>query len=118
MRRNLVKLGEDGFQALVKDVVDNLKPLLRDHEGATPWFRGVQRRYPSQRATPFVDAKIDFDLRTAIPSGGSTQDAAKMAIRRLRRFRQQGRTPITKYKWAYCFATSDVPNFGKPTRLI
>ncbi len=25
---------------------------------------------PSQRAVPFVDARIDFDLRTAIPSGG------------------------------------------------
>ena len=71
MRRNLIKLGEAGFQALVKDVVDNLRPMLRDHEGAAPWFRGIQRRYPSQRAVPFVDARIDFDLRTAIPSGGS-----------------------------------------------
>jgi hypothetical protein len=70
MRQNLVKLGEDGFQALAENIVNNLKPLLHDHEGATPWFRGVQRRYPSQRATPFVDATIDFDLRTAIPSGG------------------------------------------------
>ena len=25
---------------------------------------------PSQRAVPFVDARIEFDLRTAIPSGG------------------------------------------------
>jgi len=70
MRRNLIKLGEAGFRALAKDIVSDLKPLLRDCEGATPWFRGVQRRYPSQRATPFVDARIEFDLRTAIPSGG------------------------------------------------
>jgi len=70
MRRNLVKLGEDGFRALAKNIVNNLNSLLHDHEGATPWFRGIQRRYPSQRATPFVDATIDFDLRTAIPSSG------------------------------------------------
>jgi hypothetical protein len=70
MRRNLVNLGEEGFQALAKEVVDNMKPLLRDHKGATPWFTGVQRRYPSQRATPFIDARIDFDLRTAIASSG------------------------------------------------
>jgi hypothetical protein len=70
MRHNLIELGEAGFQGLAEDIVNNLKPLLRDHEGATPWFRGVQRRYPSQRATPFIDARIDFDLRTAIPAGG------------------------------------------------
>lgn len=70
MRRNLVQLGEAGFQSLAKEVLDNLAPLLRDHEGATPWFRGVQRRYPSQRAKPHLDARIDFDLRTAVPSSG------------------------------------------------
>ena len=68
MRRNLIK--EQGFLALAGAIVNNLKPLLLDYEGATPWFRGVQRRYPSQKATPFVDAQIDFDLRTAIPSSG------------------------------------------------
>ncbi|MCP1761995.1 PD-(D/E)XK nuclease family protein [Bradyrhizobium japonicum] len=71
MRRNLIKLGEDGFQQLATRVVNNLKPLLRKHPGATPWCRGVQRRYPSQRAIPFVDARIDFDLRTAVPQSGS-----------------------------------------------
>jgi hypothetical protein len=70
MRGNLIKLGEAGFQTLAKDIVNNVKPLLRDCQGATPWFRGIQRRYPSQRAKPFVDAMIEFDLRTAIPSGG------------------------------------------------
>jgi hypothetical protein len=70
MRKNLLKQGEAGFQALAADIVDNLKPMLHDHKGATPWGRGIQRRYPSQRAIPHVDARIDFDLRTAIPSGG------------------------------------------------
>jgi hypothetical protein len=66
MRRNITALGEDGFQALAEEIVGNMKALLRKHPGATPWFRGVQRRYPSQRATPYIDATIDFDLRTAV----------------------------------------------------
>jgi len=37
---------------------------------STSWSENIQRRYPSQRATPFIDARIDFDLRTAIPFGG------------------------------------------------
>jgi hypothetical protein len=53
-----------------KNIVTNLKPLLSRHNRATPWFRGVQRRYPSQRATPYIDAMIDFNLRTAVSSGG------------------------------------------------
>jgi hypothetical protein len=70
MRRNIVHLGEDGFRTLVQSILNNLAQLLRSHEGAVPWFRGVQRRYPSQRAVPFIDATIDFDLRTAIASEG------------------------------------------------
>jgi hypothetical protein len=69
MRRNLRGLGCEGFRALITDIVGNLKPLLGSHESARPWFRGVQRRYPSQRATPLIDAKIDFDLRTAFHFG-------------------------------------------------
>jgi hypothetical protein len=70
MRRNLIKLGREGFETLTDDIVRNLKPLLRNHKGATPWFRGLQRRYPTQRAVPYVDAGIDFDLRTAVTSDG------------------------------------------------
>jgi hypothetical protein len=74
MRGNLIALGEDGFRALAKEVVRNLKPLLRSHAGAVPWFRGLQRRYPSQRAMPFIDARIDFDLRTAVPLSGAPKE--------------------------------------------
>jgi hypothetical protein len=70
MRRNLVEMGEANFQTLVGQILNNLKPLLREENGASPWFRGIQRRYPSQRATPLIDAKIEFDLRTAVSSGG------------------------------------------------
>jgi hypothetical protein len=69
MRRNLRSLKEAGFQSLIGDVVTRMKPLLQTEKGATPWFRGLQRRYPSQRAAPFNDARIEFDLRTAIEGG-------------------------------------------------
>ena len=71
MRANIRGLSEERFQALTAEVVANLKPLLRAHKGIAPWFRGVQRRYPSQKSPPFVDARIDFDLRTAVPSSGA-----------------------------------------------
>lgn len=70
MRRNLIDLELDGFQLLMTDIVSNLKPLLRERSGVLPWFRGVQRRYASQRSKPSIDACIDFDLRTAVPSSG------------------------------------------------
>jgi hypothetical protein len=44
MRRNLIKLGEEGFATPTRDILTKMKPLLRSHKGATPWFRGVQRR--------------------------------------------------------------------------
>ncbi|WP_271628027.1 hypothetical protein [Bradyrhizobium sp. CCBAU 11445] len=71
MRRNLIQLGEAGFQSLASGIVKNLKPVLRKCPGAAPWGRGIQRRYPSQRATPHIDARIDFDLRTAVPRSGT-----------------------------------------------
>lgn len=70
VKRAIRELGEDGIQQMVERILRNLKPLLRSHKYATPWFRGVQRRYPGQSAVPFVDARIDFDLRTAVPDSG------------------------------------------------
>jgi hypothetical protein len=71
MRGNIRELGEVGFLQLTETLLDNMKPLLRKVRGATPWFRGVQRRYPSQKSPPFVDARIDFDLRTAVVNSGA-----------------------------------------------
>lgn len=67
-KMRLKELGEDGFRDLVQSILANMKPMLRKAPEATPWFRGVQRRYPSQKAQPYIDAQIDFDLRTAMPS--------------------------------------------------
>jgi hypothetical protein len=71
MRGNVKQLGPAGFQTLISEILTGFKPLLRKHKGVTPWFRGIQRRYPAQRSTPFIDARIDFDLRTAVPKSGA-----------------------------------------------
>jgi hypothetical protein len=70
MRKRLIELGERGFRNLTEQVVQNLQPLLAIHPGTTPRFRGVQRRYLSQRSKPFNDAVIEFDLRTAVDGSG------------------------------------------------
>jgi len=67
-RRNIVSLGYDGFVDLMKQVNDNLSKALRNAKGAVPWVEIVQRRYPSQRSTAIIDARVEFDLRTAFPS--------------------------------------------------
>jgi hypothetical protein len=73
MRNKLVALGEDGFLAVAASVLKGLAPVLRKSSGAVPWFRGIQRRYPSQKSRPYIDARIDFDLRTAVPSDGGAK---------------------------------------------
>lgn len=70
MRRSLTSLGEEGFKAIVSEIVENLTGLLKANAGASPRFRGVQRRYPSQRSQPFLDAMVDFDLRTSVSDSG------------------------------------------------
>jgi hypothetical protein len=70
VKQRLKELDEPGFQKLAKQAVKNLSPMIRKHAGAVPWFRGVQRRFPSRRGVPHLDARIEFDLRTAFASGG------------------------------------------------
>lgn len=67
MKTRIKELGLAGFTRNLEKILRNMRPLIK--HGAQPWFRGVQRRYPSQKATPFIDARIDFDLRTAFDSG-------------------------------------------------
>lgn len=64
-RRNIINLGYEGFVGLMELINKNLIKMLRNAKGGAPWAEMVQRRYPSQRSTPIVDAKIEFDLRTA-----------------------------------------------------
>lgn len=71
-RRNLDALGVDGFRDVLLDIEAGTRTLVEAAPGAAPWLVGVQRHYRSQRALPIEDAKIEFDLRTAI---GNTRAA-------------------------------------------
>jgi hypothetical protein len=77
MRQHIKALGQDGFHTLVKQIVRNMKPLLREYPGVAPWFGGLQRRWPSLKAIPYVDATIGFDLRTA----GTASEGPKPQLR-------------------------------------
>lgn len=70
IRNRIRDLGYGGFQLLIARVLENMRALLESHPGASPRMKGIQRRYASQRGPIFVDAEIDFDLRTAIPDSG------------------------------------------------
>jgi len=52
----------------MSQVNSNLNKTLRKAKGAVPWVDVHQRRFPSQRSTAIVDARLEFDLRTAFPS--------------------------------------------------
>lgn len=67
-RRNIISLGYDGFTELMKKVNSNFNKALKKAKGAAPWVEIVQRRYSSQRATPIIDARIEYDLRTVFPT--------------------------------------------------
>ena len=64
-RHNLRRDGKEGFFYLVEQVQRNLEKSFRRVDGATPWMEILQRHYPSQRSEPIVDARLQFDLRTA-----------------------------------------------------
>jgi hypothetical protein len=68
--RRLVDLGPNGFRDLVHDVLKRMQPSLLKCEGMVPKLRAVQRRYPTQKAVPFHDAIIEFDLRTGFDEAG------------------------------------------------
>ncbi len=68
--RRLVDLGRDGFRELIYDILNRMQPLMRECEGMEPRLGAVQRRFPTQRSVPFVDAVVDFDLRTGFDAEG------------------------------------------------
>ena len=65
LRKRITELGFDGFCEMMAEINANLEKGLRSCSGAVPWVEVVQRHYPSQRSVPILDAKIEFDLRTA-----------------------------------------------------
>lgn len=68
--RRLVGLGPDGFRNLVHDILKRMQPTLTKCEGMEPRLRAAQRRYPTQRAVPFLDGVVEIDLRTGFDGVG------------------------------------------------
>ncbi len=65
-RNNLLKRGEDRFCDLILDIATDMSRRLHKAKGAKPWIDVVQRHFPSQRSAGIVDARIEYDLRTAL----------------------------------------------------
>ena len=63
-RKRLLAGGFEGFRFLFETILNNLNAALGTVEGAAPWIEVIQRRYPSQRSEPIIDARLQFDLRT------------------------------------------------------
>lgn len=76
-RRSLLAGGQDSFTAVFRTILDNLNEKLKDVQGATPWVEVVQRRYPFQRAEPILDARLQFDLRTAFGDVNANGNSVK-----------------------------------------
>lgn len=70
-RRNLLGRGQESFRAVFSAILQHFEKELGGIAGAVPWLELIQRRYPAQRAEPFVDALLEFDLRTAFPNSDS-----------------------------------------------
>ena len=68
VRKNLKRLGHEGCALMLKEVLARMQFILKAQPKARPIVRVVQRRYPSQRSTPILDALVEFDLRTITSS--------------------------------------------------
>ena len=77
LRQNILAGGIDEFRTLFGEILVGVTASLRRLEGAIPSIEVIQRRYPFQRAEPFVDAKLEFDLRTGFGSRKSSTGLPK-----------------------------------------
>lgn len=76
-RRNLLGQGLESFRAIFSEILRQFDQRLNSVAGAVPWVELIQRRYPSQRAEPFVDALLEFDLRTAFLDSNASEKRPK-----------------------------------------
>ena len=67
LRRRIIDTGLEGFRDVMAEVTADLSSGLERFPGAAPTMEAVQRRYPSQRSVPILDAMLTYDLRTALP---------------------------------------------------
>lgn len=71
MRGQLIDLGIDGFANLIQQMEKGISKALRGISRAYPYLEAVQRHFPSQRSSGIEDARLEFDLRTAVKSSKS-----------------------------------------------
>jgi hypothetical protein len=83
-RRKLLGKGQDTFIGVFSEVLVKFSESLGTVAGAVPWVELVQRRYPSQRSEPFVDALLEFDLRASFRTKDSKGKAPKFQPQWLR----------------------------------
>jgi hypothetical protein len=70
LRKALVGLGAARFKEVLAKVSKGTRPILVKEPAAVPYLMLLQRHYPSQRSEGIVDARLEFDLRTAFGDGG------------------------------------------------
>ena len=63
--RNAIKeLELEGFKKIIFLILKNMENIFQKEPNAIPILSALQRRYPSQRAEPIIDAFLQFDIRT------------------------------------------------------
>ena len=67
LRTQLLGAVYEDFAKLIEQTTDRIIAALNKFPGSRPEIGVIQRRYPSQRAAPIIDADLRLDPRTAIP---------------------------------------------------
>ena len=68
--RNLLEGGPEEFRSLLCKVGDGVARSTRKIPGVQPRLYILQRHYRSQSSQPTIDARLHFDLRTAMDRSG------------------------------------------------
>lgn len=66
-RTRLRECGAERFVELITGLEKRLRPIIRRSRGSKPSIYVTQRHFKSQRSSPIVDARLEADLRTAVP---------------------------------------------------
>jgi len=67
VRRRITDLGLIGFMVLLRKLERRLRPVLKKSPEAKPLVYVTQRHFRTQRSRAVVDARLEADLRTAVP---------------------------------------------------
>lgn len=64
-RRNLLGLSREEFTKLILEIESRWSKTMQKSD-AIPWMYVLQRHFPTRKASPVVDGRINFDLRTVV----------------------------------------------------